>query len=347
MKNLFPLMIFCILLMVSVPLIAMGNDKELIIEETDKGHGYEEGKGNSANNQQPAAGQELIYKVLNHKTGEVMQLSPAEYIRGVVAAEMPIAFHTEALKAQAVAAHTYALRQIDSELKSPSPDMNGAYLTTDYTKNQAYASDEELRQRWGDSYSLNSQKLDAAVSSVINLAATYQNKPIVAAFHSISSGVTESASNVWGQEVSYLVPVESQGDQLSPGYENKTVLTAAEVEAAFKAEYPDIEFSEDLTTWFRVNKRSDSSTVTSVTVGSIECTGKQVRELLQLKSASFSVVNNGEDFEFTTNGYGHGVGMSQYGADYLARQGKTYDEILTHYYKGVKLEKITDVDYNL
>lgn len=326
MKKIIPFLLTFIMIMLVIPMISIIGKKTPPSPSAQQLHGQEV----------------IYYKVLNHKTDEVMSLTPQQYIRGVVAAEMPISFHMEALKAQAVAAHTYALRQIDSELTNPTPELMGAILTTDFTKNQAFISDDELKERWGKSYDVNSQKLDEAVSSVINEIITYDDKPIIAAFHSISSGVTESAKTIWGKDVSYLVPVESQGDELSPNYEAKTMLTPKEVENALLQKYPDIKLDQDKAKWFQIISRSDSNTITEMTAGSIQCTGKDIRELLKLKSANFTVNFVNGSFEFTTNGYGHGVGMSQYGADYLARQGKTYNEILTHYYKGVSIQPISE-----
>ena len=190
-----------------------------------------------------------FYLIQNHKTGEIMALSPADYVKGVVAAEMPVSFHTEALKAQAVAAHTYALRQISQQLDSPSSDLKGAYLSTDPAKFQAYLSPEELRKKWGKNYDLYWKKLSDAVDSVINEVIVCDGEPIIAAFHSISSGMTESAENVWGQDVSYLEPVKSEGDELSPEFETASVLKEAEVAHALLAKFPGIKLSEDRSRW--------------------------------------------------------------------------------------------------
>lgn len=281
-----------------------------------------------------------FYLVKDAVTNEVMKLKPSDYIKGVVAAEMPIEFHAEALKAQAVAAHTYALRQIDEQLKNPDPELNGAYLSTDYTKFQAYISTADLKIKWGKDFDLNYKKLSDCVGGVIDEVLTYENAPIAAAFHSISGGKTESAKNVWGQDISYLLPVESTGDELSPSYENIKTLTDQEVAFALSQKYPEIKFPKDRANWFELLKRSDSNTITEMKVGSVTTTGKEIRELLKLKSANFSVDYKEPNFTFTTSGYGHGVGMSQYGADYMARQGSDYKQILLHYYSGVSLERI-------
>lgn len=327
MKKILPFALALLIIMLAIPLIAIigGEPSPSTIEP---------------NEPTKLPDDVTVYTLLDHKTGDILSLTPIEYITGVVAAEMPIDFHIEALKAQAVAAHTYALRHIDAELKKPTPELKGAFLTTDYTKNQAYISDSELKTRWGKNYDLNHKKLTEAVSSVINKVITYDDKPIIAAFHSISGGTTESAKNVWGQDISYLTPVKSDGDELSPSYSTKTTLTADEVEFAFTQAYPDIKFDKDKSQWFSIITSSESKTITEIKVGSITCTGKDVREILKLRSANFSVEYSENSFTFTTNGYGHGVGMSQYGADFLARQGKSYEEILKHYYTGTIISEI-------
>lgn len=281
-----------------------------------------------------------FYLVQNHRTGEVMTMTPADYIKGVVAAEMPVSYHTEALKAQAVAAHTYALRQIDAQLSSPTSEMDGAYLSTDPATFQAWISVDEMKENWGENFNVNYQKLSDAVNSVITQVLTYEEKPIIAAFHSISSGKTESAATVWGREVSYLSPVTSEGDELSPDYESRVVLKTEEVRHALTEKHSDIQLDSDPAKWFSVQEKSESGTITKVAVGDQELTGRELRELLGLKSANFTIHFAEGIFTFDCLGYGHGVGMSQYGADYLARQGKNYREILLHYYTGVTLTEI-------
>lgn len=281
-----------------------------------------------------------FYIIKDAKSGEIFKLSPSDYIKGVVAAEMPIDFHSEALKAQAVAAHTYALLQIANELENPTPELDGAYLSTDYEKFQAYVSVDELRSKWGDNYDLNYKKLSEAVDAVIDEVITFNDAPIAAAFHSVSGGITESAKNVWGNEISYLAPVKSDGDELSPSFESSVTLTEKEVSHALLQSFPEIKFSKDRGKWFEILKKTDSGTISEIKVGSISTTGIKIREILKLKSANFTVEYENPDFTFKTFGYGHGVGMSQYGADYMARQGATAKEILLHYYSGVTIDKI-------
>lgn len=332
MRKITAFILFLVLLILIIPAFALlGGNKTNVSKKDYKKSDTISKKDLEENN---------FYLVKDVDTNEIMRLTPSEYIKGVVAAEMPIDFHSEALKAQAVAAHTYAVKQIDEELNNPTPELEGAYLSTDYKKFQAYISKEQLKTKWGKDFDLNYKKLSQSVDSVIDEIITYNNAPIAAAFHSISSGKTESAKNVWGQDISYLTSVESTGDELSPAFESTVTLTDKEVAHAITQKYPKAKFSKDRTKWFEILEKSESNTITKIKIGSITTTGKEIRELLKLKSANFTCEYKDDAFTFTSNGYGHGVGMSQYGADYMARQGSNYQDILLHYYTGVDIEKI-------
>ncbi len=287
----------------------------------------------------------LTYKLLDKTSDKVIDISAADYIKGVVAAEMPADFHEEALKAQAVAAHTYALRTIDKQLKNPSTELKGAYFSTDPGEFQAYMSKEQAKAFYGSKFDAYWEKISKAVDSVIDKVAVVNDQPIAAAFHSISGGKTEGAKNVWGSDVSYLQPVDSPGDKLSPDYEADAVFSSKEVSNKLTSQNKTLTLDPDKTKWFTGIKTTDSGTVSQITVGNSTLTGSQLRSLLGLRSACFTVAYNKEkdSFTFHTKGYGHGVGMSQYGADYLARQGQTYEQILKHYYTGVELVSINDL----
>ena len=193
---------------------------------------------------------------------------------------------------------------------------------------------------WGNNYDINYKKLSDAVDAVISEVITYEDEPIIAAFHAISSGKTESAQTVWGRDVNYLKPVDSEGDELSPEYETDTQLKEEEVKKALQGKFPKIKLDSDPNKWFTTKKRSDSGTVTELKAGDQIMTGRELRELLKLSSSNFNISYQNGMFTFASLGKGHGVGMSQYGADYLARQGKDYKEILTHYYTGVKITEL-------
>lgn len=286
--------------------------------------------------------EEITFKLLHHDTGEVEEIADLDYIKGVVAAEMPISFEPEALKAQAVAAHTYALRRYYQQLQNPAESLKGAQFSTDPSVFQAYKSVEELKKQYGDSFEENWKKLSDAVEAVIDYVITYDGQPIVAAYHSTSGGETEAAVAVWGQDVPYLQAVGSEGDALAPNYQNEQTFSLHDVREKLTEHYAGIQLPEQPENWFAVQQRTASGTVEQVAVGDQTDTGSSLRSLFGLKSANFEIQYAQEQFTFITKGYGHGVGMSQYGANYLAQQGKTFEEILRHYYSDVEICKMSE-----
>lgn len=274
------------------------------------------------------------FLILNRSTGEIEQIPVEEYVAGALCAEMPATFHTEALKAQAVSAHTWALycqQQADS--------TGQAYdFSADPENWEGYVTEEQAKERFGDYFEEYWGKVSSAAQSVVRqILVDEQQQPIVAAYHAISAGWTESAENVWGGELSYLTPVESSWDLHAQGYEQTISFSSEEVARLLgQLEQPPA-LSEDPAGWFQVMERSGSGYVTLVQVGDLALTGIELREALGLRSSDFALDYQGGNFTFTTLGYGHGVGLSQYGADYLARQGKGYQEILAHYYPGSAL----------
>ncbi len=276
-------------------------------------------------------------KLYHHKTGKVEILPIRDYIKRVVAAEMPANYHTEALKAQAVATHSYALNMKNQQKASPTKALNGADLSTDPATSQSYMDLEELKSFYGEKFEASYKKISDAVDAVIDQIMLYDNEPIAAAFHAISGGMTEDAANVWGRSLDYLKPVLSDGDRLSPDYENKTVFTADALKAKLSAKFPNLTYPADAAGWLAIKSHTDAGMVKEVTLCNQTITGVELRSALGLPSATFTVTYADGSFTFTTSGKGHGVGMSQYGADYLARQGKNYEEILKYYYSGVEL----------
>ena len=283
-------------------------------------------------------------KILDCISGEVSELSMRDYIIGSVLAEMPASYHEEALKAQAVAVHTYAVRQREKQLLKPDKELMGAYISNDSSKYQAYFTEKQAREFYGNDYNKYYEKVSKAVDEVLDEILIYNDEPIVAAFHSISSGKTEDAEVIWGNKVDYLVPVESSLDKKAPGYKEEAVFTADEIEARLTAADDGITLGNDKAKWLTVLETSNSGTVTKVQAGNKTLAGTKLRTILNLRSACFTVEYTAktDSFTITTTGYGHGVGLSQYGANAMAEEGKTYDEILLYYYTGAELipEKI-------
>lgn len=295
--------------------------------------------------EEPAASSAVLgveaFRLLDESTGEIHTVLVQDYIRGAVAAEMPASFHSEALKAQAVAAHTYALHHHRTQMENPDPELKGADFKVDPSNMKVYITEETARAFYGDKADEYWEKVCAAADSVAHLVLEYDGEPIAAAYHAISSGVTEDASNVWeGDGVPYLRPANSEGDYLAPDYETEEEFPYEELKRLLLGAYPELDLSGPADTWFGAMERSPSGYIVSIEVGGKILHGKDIRTALDLRSHNFDVVDTGSSFLFVVYGYGHGVGLSQYGADFMARQGADFEEILANYYSGAILTQV-------
>lgn len=267
--------------------------------------------------------------------GTVEELTMADYLFGVVAAEMPAAFEEEALKAQACAARTYTVvRQASAHAAHPQADV-----CTDSGCCQAYVERQAAETRWGISAGTYSAKISQAVADTDGLGILYQGAPIQAVFFSSAPGQTADAVAVWGSQVDYLKSVSSPERDEVPNYRSQVVLTAEEVRSRVLAAYPGADLSGDPSGWFGT-PASSGGAVTSIPVGGVTLTGSQVRTLFSLRSAAFTVAWDGTSFTFSVTGYGHGVGMSQYGANAMAKEGSSFRDILTWYYTGAQVDDL-------
>ncbi|SFW29080.1 stage II sporulation protein D [Ruminococcus flavefaciens] len=279
------------------------------------------------------------YKVLDVDSGRVLKVPVREYVIGAVCAEMPASFGEEALKAQAVAAHTYAERQRLREKESPSAELKGADFSNDTGKYQGCYTKEQIKEAFGDNFDKNYKKIAKAADEVLPYIITYEDAPIIAAFHSMSAGFTESAENAWGAPVDYLVEVDSRSDLTAPKFREDKRFSPDELRAALEAAFKGIKLGDDFREWLNVLTVSNSGTVLTAAAGDRTVTGNDLRQALSLRSASFEVRCEPDEIVITTKGYGHGVGMSQYGADAMAAQGKSWREILEHYYPNCTISK--------
>ena len=265
--------------------------------------------------------------------GTVSTLTMADYLWRVVAAEMPASFEPEALKAQAATARTYTLWKMRGEVGN-HPDAD---ICTDITCCQAYIAPEDAAANWGDSADKYTKKITDAVAGTDGQAILYDGAPIDAVFFSSAAGRTEDAVAVWGNSVPYLASVESpEGDEV-PNYRTTSTVPASEFKSKLLEKYPDADLSGEPTTWFGAVAHTASGGVDTIEVGGVAVKGTAMRSLFSLRSASFTVTADAENVAFSVTGYGHGVGMSQYGANALAKEGKTYEEILKWYYTGVTI----------
>lgn len=292
----------------------------------------EDGQTKTQNTSEPVTD---TVTVLQAASGNVIETDTVEYLVGCLACELPPDTPTEALKAQAVAAYTNVVRLKEN----PDGKAGDADITDDTGLHQGYYDEQTRREKWGDKYDTYSEKFSAAVNAVYGQILTYEDKPITAAYFALCAGRTESAKNIWGGDVPYLVSVTSTGDRLSPDLQTETVLSAEEVRTAL-AQDSEIVLGENPAEWITDLTVSDSESgvVTAVCVGGKTVTGQTLRTWFGLRSPAFTVGYTDGSFHFTVSGSGHFVGMSQYGADYMARQGADYKEILAHYYPGTVLE---------
>ena len=279
--------------------------------------------------------QDTIFRLNILQAGKVESMDLRTYLEGVVRAEMPASFEPETLKAQAVAARTYTLYQ----LRQGKKHGDAADLCTDPGCCQAFLAEEQARKNWGEQAEAYAEKVSEAVRATDGQAVLYEGEPILAVFHSSSSGRTRTAGNVWTNDLPYLQAVSSpeDGDRI-PNYYSRVEISAEDFSAAIKGRWPEADLSGKPESWLTQAVRDSGGSVETVQVGGQTVRGTELRNALGLRSACFEWEVQDGVLVFFVTGYGHGVGMSQYGANRMAEDGATYREILTHYYTGVTVE---------
>lgn len=275
----------------------------------------------------PEEGKEIItVRLLDENTNEVTEVSLEDYIVGVVSAEMPASFETEALKAQAVAARTYAMYK-----KNARKELN--YDLIIGTKDQAYKDNKTLLGQWGISFFKNYLKIRDAVKETQNEIITYQDELINAFYFSMSNGYTEESELVFKQDLPYLKSVDSKWDNESlNNYEYKKSISKSDFCNLLNIPCDTLEINNE--------QRSNTNRVNEITINNTTFKGTEVRTKLSLRSTDFKIEIKESEIEITTKGFGHGVGMSQYGANGMAKDGYQYEEILKHYYQNTEIKKI-------
>ena len=285
-------------------------------------------------------GEDVFIKVFMHEQGTIVEMNLEDYIAGVVAAEMPANFELEALKSQAVAARTYAVKSMLAFGGSGVVSQPGADVSTDYRQSQAFLSKEKLQERWGASYERNWGKISKAVDETRGQVITYNGEFINAVFHSTSGERTASAKEVWGFDYPYLISVPVSWDQKSPRYNDRKEFSLPEIERLLGAETQVVAAVQNGSGAIQVIENTDSGRVGQIRIGSKVLSGLEVREKLELRSTNFKIEIQGNKMIFNTIGYGHGVGLSQYGANGMAQAGHDYRQIITKYYNGVAIKNI-------
>ncbi len=324
MKSYSMICFFLSLAMILCPLVSVENAASLI-----SGEQTEEGTAQSDLQQQITA-----VKVMNADSKNITEMPLDEYLVGVIAEEMNASYNEEAIKAQVVAAHTMLLYSKEHK----SEGLNGADITDSPATHQGFLTVAEQQKKWGESYEKYHDKIQSCVAEVLDLVVYYDGQPINAVFHSTSNGKTENASDVWGGSYAYLVSVDSIGDTLSPEYSSTAEFTEAEFKKILEAE--EVTLPENAEEWIGEITNTETGMVKSITLGDKTFKGTEVRKLFSLKSSTFTLTHNDGKFVFTVKGYGHGVGLSQYGSNHLANEGYTYKEILAHYYPNTTIEKV-------
>ncbi|WP_461611104.1 stage II sporulation protein D [Cytobacillus kochii] len=252
-----------------------------------------------------------------------------DYLIGVVASEMPAEFELEALKAQALAARTYTMQHLLAD-EGSLPD--GAMIT-DSTDDQVFKNKEELKKIWKSDYDWKIEKITQAVQETSGQILTYDGNPITAAFFSTSNGYTENAENVWANATPYLKSVKSPWDIDTPKFADQISIPVSEFEKKLNVKVPSGQ------TVAKIVEKTDGNRIGKVDINGTMIKGTDVRMKLGLQSTDFTLKRNGDQINIQTKGYGHGVGMSQYGANGMAKEGKSYKEIVSYYYKGIEISE--------
>lgn len=267
-------------------------------------------------------------RIKRDKLNRIDNIPLEEYIVGVVAGEMPVTFNIEALKAQSVAARNYAIKKVLA-------NKNKEYDLIDTTANQVYLDIEHLKNSWKNKYIENINKIRKAVSDTKSQYLVYDDKIIDLFYFSTSNGKTEDVQNVFKtNEIPYLKSVESPWDEKeSQAFNSEKKFELNELYKQLGLEYNDNLEIKDI-------KKSNSNRVLEITINGKVFTGREIYQTLKIRSTDFTIENNNNTVTFKTKGFGHGVGMSQYGANGMAKEGYNYEQILTHYYQGTTLKKI-------
>lgn len=267
---------------------------------------------------------EVMVNVKILETDEILNISLEDYVIGVVAAEMPALFQNEALKAQAVAARTLAIKKLET---------NKNYLFDNSTDDQAFLTTSKMHEKWQQDYQKYYDKIKKCVQETANEVITYDNKVIQVFYFAISNGTTENVATVFKETLPYLQSVDSKWDENTKGYEKTTTISKntfcelLNINPCNNINIDDINYT-------------DTKRIDTLTINGKNFTGIEIRKKLSLRSTDFTIEESGSDFLINTKGYGHGVGMSQYGANEMAKEGYNYQSILKYYYQDIEIQKL-------
>ncbi|SEO23869.1 stage II sporulation protein D [Amphibacillus marinus] len=319
-----------LIVVISMVVITLGIPSTIVLLSSDS-HSEEEAPAVLANVQTELPEESMLtVKVERASSNEIEAVPLEQYVISVVSSEMPADFELEALKAQALAARTYIVQYMLA-----TDAANGEQVITDTVQHQVYRNQEELKELWGSDYSWKLAKITEAVAATAGEILTYDNNPITPAFFSTSNGKTENSEDYWENSLPYLVTVDSHWDADSPKFIDQKTIQISEVEQQLGISFTSPVQNPRMT-------YTSSNRVQTVELGGNVFTGREIREKLDLRSTDFTIEHKNDYLIFTTKGFGHGVGMSQYGANGMAKEGKGYQEIVQHYYQGVEISAITE-----
>ncbi len=274
------------------------------------------------------------FRIFDLLSENILEVSYSDYVKGAIASEMGADFEFEALVAQGVAAFSCGLYQQKIHFAadydfSAAPDKKLGYMT-----------EEKAMEIYGDNFDEKWAVISSAAEKAMKYVLTYNGEPALAVYHAISNGTTESSENAWNGAVPYLVSVKSPGDVHHPDYETKISVSRAEAleilnknGAGLNGSYPE--------EWFEGATRTEAGYVDKIIIGAATFSGEKLRSIFNLRSSDFDVQYKDDNFIFTVRGYGHGVGLSQVGANYMAKEGADFKEILAHYYPGTELKNFS------
>ena len=332
MKKLIFYFVGIIVIIFLIPVICTSNVKETSAEANDVNNVITE----SVIENNYDYKQYQTVKLLHTKDNSIEEINLDEYLYGVVSAEMPASFNEEALKAQAVVARTYTIYKI----KNNNNKHGEAQICDDSACCQAWISKEDRMAKWPENErEQNWNNILNAVNSTQGKIITYNNEPIDAFFHSNSGGKTEIPINVWGGSgFPYLQVVETSGEENYSQYSSEVTISKEDLTNKMKEKYSDFEIDYNDANCISILEYTESGRVRTIKIGNKNLSGVEARSIFNLKSANFEVTIDGDNIKFTVKGYGHGIGMSQTGADSMANNGSNYEDIIHHFYIGVEIK---------
>lgn len=323
--------------MILIPLLSIGNGRDALTSAFNF-------KGKSCLTKKESFNDfhDDFFCVLDEAYGKVIKISDKEFLYGAVASEMPAMFEEEALKAQAVACYTYFCKSRNDFKNSKMKKDKEYEFTVNTQKAVNYISEEGMKIKWGNNFDKYYHKIKNAVDGVFGEVVEEDGNLILAAYHAISSGKTERSADVFGGELKYLTNVESPGDKLVAGYETRVEVTSSDFKNVLTQKWSKCKFESNPSNWIGKLTRTEGGMVKEINICSHLIKGTEIRKMFALRSSDFDLnYDSGNDkFIFVVRGYGHGVGMSQCGAQYMAKQGADYKKILDWYYPNTMLTKI-------